>query len=91
MKILNFNPSRLPDISQREMFVDSMGFVTWRVVPPDAHEKELNPELWRFDVVSKVRPDLLKPVSCDLLAPNVSPDFFDEVANKFSEDTTNVE
>lgn len=88
MNILNFNNPNLPEMSDKEMFVDSLGNVVWRVVPPDVHAKELNPELWRFDVVSKSRPDLLKPVSCDLLAPNVSPDFFDEVANKFSDNTT---
>lgn len=85
MTYLNFNNPHLPDLQDKEMFVDSLGNVVWRVVPPDAHAKELNPELWRFDVVSKARPDLLKPVGCDLLAPTVSPDFFDEMAKKFPE------
>ena len=85
MTYQSFNNPHLPDMQDKEMFVDSLGNVVWRVVPPDAHAKELNPELWRFDVVSKARPDLLKPVSCDLLAPTVSPDFFDEMANKFPE------
>lgn len=83
MNLLNLNSPHLPDIPQREMFVDSLGHVSWRPVPRDAHAKELNPELWRFDVVSKARPDLLKPVGCDLLAPNVSSDFFDDLAQKF--------
>lgn len=86
MNILNFNDPHLPELTDREMFVDSLGNVVWRVVPPDAHAKELNPELWRFDVVSKARPDLLKPVSCDILAPTVSPDFFAAVANKFPDE-----
>lgn len=87
--LFNLNNPRLPNIPEKEMFVDSLGNVVWRVVSPDAHAKELNPELWRFDVVSKARPDLLKPVSCDLLAPNVAPDFFDEVAKNFPDDIQN--
>lgn len=86
MKILTSIDPHLPELSDKEMFVDSLGNVVWRVVPPDAHAKELNPQLWRFDVVSKARPDLLKPVSCDILAPTVSSDFFDEVAKKFPEE-----
>lgn len=89
MNLLNLNLPNLPDIPQREMFVDALGHVVWRVVSRDAHAKELNPELWRFDVVSKARPDLLKPVGCDLLAPNVAPDFFDEMAQKFPDDIQN--
>lgn len=87
--LLNLNNPRLPNISDKELFVDSLGNVVWRVVPPDFHASELNPDLWRFDVVSKARPDLLKPVSCDLLAPNVSSDFFDELANNFVDDIQN--
>ena len=86
MNITNYNDPHLPELSDKEMFVDSLGNVTWRVVPPDTHAKELNPELWRFDVVSKARPDLLKPVSCDILAPTVSSDFFQQIANKFPEE-----
>lgn len=86
MNILHFNNPHLPELQDREMFVDSLGNVVWRVVPPDTHAKELNPQLWRFDVVAHARPDLLKPVSCDILAPTVPTDFFDEIANKFSED-----
>lgn len=89
MSILDFNNAHLSEIPDKEMFVDSLGNVVWRVVPSDAHAKELNPELWRFDVVSKARPDMLKPVGCDLLAPNVSPDFFDAMVQKFPDEIQN--
>lgn len=89
MRILNFNNPHLLDMPEKELFVDSLGNAIWRVVSPDAHAKELNPELWRFDVVSKARPDLLKPVSCDILAPTVPPDFFDEIAKNFPDDIQN--
>lgn len=78
--ILHFNDPCLSDFPDKEMFVDSLGNVSWQPVAADAHASELNPTFWKFDVVSKARPDLLKPVSCDILAPTVSPDFFDKMA-----------